>query len=72
MIEDAVRAWLAVMAAPLLGMIEQPFMLRDLVATGFWSSKMGVADIGYMGNVPAIWNGAPEEVLKKLGVKYEN
>ena len=46
--------------------------MRDLVATGFWSSKMGVADIGYMGNVPAIWNGAPEAVLKKLGVREGN
>ena len=26
--------------------------LRDLVAAGFFSSKMGVADLQYMGNVP--------------------
>jgi hypothetical protein len=41
---------------------------RDLVAAGFFSSKMGMADIGYMGNRPTVWNGPPAEVLKKLGL----
>jgi len=45
--------------------------LRDLVAAGFWSSKIGVQDLGYQGNVPNTWNGAPQNVLDKLGVKYE-
>jgi gluconate 2-dehydrogenase gamma chain len=43
--------------------------LRDLVATGFWSSRMGVADLGYSGNRPAVWDGAPVEILKRLGVE---
>jgi hypothetical protein len=43
--------------------------MRDLVATGFWSSKMGIQDIGYRGNVMvAEWTGAPPEVLQKLGL----
>ena len=42
--------------------------LRDLVAAGFFSSKAGVADLGYQGNRPAIWNGPPPEVLAKLGI----
>ena len=45
--------------------------MRDLVAGGFWSSKIGVKDIGYIGNVPTQWDGAPQAVLDKLGVKYE-
>ena len=46
--------------------------MRDLVATGFWSSKVGVTDLGYMGNVMlAEWPGAPDAVLQKLGVRYE-
>ena len=45
--------------------------LRDLVAAGFWSSKIGVQDLGYQGNVPNTWNGAPQNVLDKLGVKYD-
>lgn len=45
---------------------------RDLTATGFWSSKMGVEDLKYIGNtaVPE-WNGCPEEQLRKLGVSYD-
>jgi hypothetical protein len=44
---------------------------RDLTATGFWSSKLGIADLQYLGNtaVPE-WKGCPEEQLKKLGVGY--
>jgi gluconate 2-dehydrogenase gamma chain len=42
--------------------------LRDLVATGFWSSRMGVEDLGYTGNRPTVWQGAPREVLEKLGL----
>jgi len=45
--------------------------MRDLVAAGFWSSQIGVADLGYMGNQPTIWDGAPQEVLVKLGVRYD-
>ena len=42
---------------------------RDLTATGFWSSKMGVEDLQYMGNTyVAEWKGPPAEVLKKLGL----
>ncbi len=46
--------------------------LRDLTATGFWTSKVGIEDLDYQGNVfVAEWEGCPEEALKKLGVKYE-
>ena len=42
---------------------------RDLTATGFWTTKMGFADIGYIGNtVVAKWDGCPPEQLKKLGL----
>lgn len=42
---------------------------RDLTSSGFWTSKMGIEDLGYIGNtfVPE-WTGCPPEVLKKLGV----
>jgi gluconate 2-dehydrogenase gamma chain len=44
---------------------------RDLTATGFWTSRMGFADLQYMGNtyVPE-WTGCPDEALKSLGVSY--
>ncbi len=42
---------------------------RDLTATGFWTTKVGIQDLHYMGNVfVAEWKGCPEEVLKKLGI----
>jgi len=42
---------------------------RDLTATGFWTTKIGFADLGYIGNtVVAKWDGCPPEALKKLGL----
>ena len=42
---------------------------RDLTASGFWSTKMGVTDLQYQGNVfVSEWNGCPEAALRKLGV----
>ena len=42
---------------------------RDLTASGFWSSAIGVADIQYKGNVFVLdWKGCPPEQLAKLGV----
>ena len=44
--------------------------LRDLVVSGFFSSKMGVKDLPYLGNqMLTEWNGCPPEVLAKLGLK---
>jgi hypothetical protein len=44
---------------------------RDLAASGFFSSQIGVADLQYLGNqVVAEWTGCPPEALAKLGVKY--
>ena len=42
---------------------------RDLTASGFWTSKMGIEDLGYIGNTfVAEWTGCPADALKKLGV----
>jgi hypothetical protein len=46
-------------------------LLRNLVATGFFTSEMGIKDIGYMGNRPNEWDGVPDEVLKKHGLTYD-
>lgn len=45
--------------------------IRDMVASGFFSSRMGIDDLGYQGNVfnPG-WSGAPPDALKGLGVDY--
>lgn len=44
--------------------------IRDLVTTGFYTSEIGVKDLGYMGNVPNQWNGVPDDVLKHHGLAY--
>ena len=44
--------------------------MRDLVTTGFYTSEIGVKDLGYMGNQPNQWNGVPDEVLKQHGLAY--
>jgi hypothetical protein len=42
---------------------------RDLVLSGFWSSRMGVEDLQYMGNTYVEeWRGCPAEVTRKLGL----
>ena len=44
---------------------------RDLLATAFWASEMGVRDLRYTGGVAMPgWKGCPAEVLEKLGVSY--
>jgi gluconate 2-dehydrogenase gamma chain len=46
---------------------------RDLTASGFWSSEMGVKDLQYQGNAfVAEWKGCPEAVLRTLGVRYQD
>lgn len=45
---------------------------RDLTSSGFWSSRIGVKDLRYIGNTfNPNWNGCPPEALAKLGVTYD-
>ena len=44
--------------------------MRSLTATGFFTSKMGLDDLGYVGNRPNNWNGVPDDVLKQYGLSY--
>jgi gluconate 2-dehydrogenase gamma chain len=45
-------------------------LMRNLTATGFYTSEIGVKDIGYVGNRPNQWNGVPDDVLKQYGLAY--
>ncbi len=45
-------------------------LMRNLTATGFYTSEIGVKDVGYMGNTPNKWNGVPDDVLKQYGYAY--
>ena len=46
--------------------------VRDLVGSGFFSSRMGVGDLGYEGAyMRPGWEGAPPEALEELGLSYD-
>ena len=45
-------------------------LMRNFVLSGFYTSKMGLEDVGYMGNKPNQWNGVPDEVLKQYNIEY--
>ncbi|MBX3255909.1 MAG: gluconate 2-dehydrogenase subunit 3 family protein [Chitinophagaceae bacterium] len=43
--------------------------MRDLTASGFYTTEMGVEDIGYIGNAPNKWEGVPADILKQYGME---
>jgi hypothetical protein len=45
-------------------------LMRNLTASGFYTTEIGVKDVGYMGNVPNQWNGVPADVLKQYNMAY--
>lgn len=45
-------------------------LMRNLTASGFYSTEIGGKDIGYIGNKPNQWNGVPDDVLKQYGLAY--
>jgi hypothetical protein len=47
-------------------------LMRDFTASGFFTSQMGVKDLGYAGNTPNKWNGVPDDVLKQYGLSYSD
>lgn len=50
-------------------------LLRDLTATGFYTSEAGITYLDYRGNRPNVWNGVPANVMAIYNVsndaKYE-
>lgn len=46
-------------------------LVRNLTLTGYYTSKIGIEDIGYKGNMPNVWDGVPEDVLAQHGVSYD-
>ena len=43
--------------------------MRNLTASGFYTTEIGVKDIGYVGNAPNQWAGVPADVLKQYGME---
>ncbi len=46
-------------------------LMRNLTLTGYYTTKMGIEDLGYQGNRPNVWDGVPEDVLKEHGMAYD-
>jgi hypothetical protein len=46
--------------------------MRNLTLTGYYTSQMGVKDLGYKGNSPGVWDGVPDEILKEQGLEYDS
>lgn len=46
--------------------------MRDLTATGFFTSEIGLQDLEYMGNRPGTYVGVPPEVLKDFGLENDD
>jgi Gluconate 2-dehydrogenase subunit 3 len=45
-------------------------LVRNLTATGFYTSEIGGKDVGYKGNQPNQWNGVPADVLEQYNLAY--
>ena len=45
--------------------------MRNLTLTGYFTSEIGVKDLGYKGNMPGVWDGVPQEILEEQGMAYE-
>lgn len=43
-------------------------LMRNLTASGFFTSEIGIKDLGYVGNVPNKWEGVPADVLKQYNL----
>ncbi|RZP03415.1 MAG: gluconate 2-dehydrogenase subunit 3 family protein [Flavobacteriales bacterium] len=44
---------------------------RGMVLTGYFTSEVGINDLGYKGNTPNVWDGVPDDVLKDYSVSYD-
>lgn len=45
--------------------------MRNLTLTGYYTSQEGIRSLGYVGNIPNVWDGVPEDVLNKHGLTYD-
>lgn len=45
-------------------------LMRNLTISGFYTTEIGIKDIGYVGNKPNQWNGVPDDVLKQYNMAY--
>ena len=46
-------------------------LVRNLTMTGYFTSEVGIKELGYKGNMPNIWDGVPQDVLHQYGLEYD-
>ena len=46
-------------------------LMRNLTMTGYYTSKAGIDELGYVGNTPNVWDGVPQDVLDQYGLSYD-
>ncbi len=46
-------------------------LVRNLTLTGYYTTRIGFDDLGYVGNTPNIWDGVPEDELKRHNMEYD-
>lgn len=46
-------------------------LVRDLTMTGYYTTELGFRDLGYQGNTPNVWDGVPENVLRRHNKQYD-
>ncbi|MFY0686502.1 MAG: gluconate 2-dehydrogenase subunit 3 family protein [Cyclobacteriaceae bacterium] len=46
-------------------------LMTNLTLTGYYTSEIGVKELGFVGNTPNDWDGVPQDVLDKHGLSYE-
>ena len=46
-------------------------LFRNLTMTGYYTSKVGIEELGYKGNTPNVWDGVPPDVLDQYGLSYD-
>lgn len=44
---------------------------RNLVLSGYYTTKIGIDALGYVGNRPNQWDGVPDDVLAAHGLAYD-
>jgi hypothetical protein len=45
--------------------------MKNLTMTGYYTSQIGIEELGYAGNIPNVWDGVPQHVLDKYNLAYE-
>jgi hypothetical protein len=45
-------------------------LMRNLTASGFYTSSIGIKDLNYLGNQANQWKGVPDDVLKQYQISY--